>query len=87
LDEVATRGQALVFRGAPGIGKSRLLSEDGKLTPELIRPLLRGAHGAHNVQPAVIAISQVTELGTVYTVDEIAALAEVAHAHGSSTRS
>src|ERR1044071_53451 len=27
LDEVGTRGQALVFRGEPGIGKSRLLSE------------------------------------------------------------
>ena len=27
LDEVATRGQALVLRGEPGIGKSRLLSE------------------------------------------------------------
>src|SRR6476659_3428403 len=27
LDEVATRGHALVFRGEPGIGKSRLLSE------------------------------------------------------------
>src|ERR1700759_5562584 len=26
LDEVATRGQALVLRGEPGIGKSRLLS-------------------------------------------------------------
>ncbi len=27
LDEVVTRGQALVLRGAPGIGKSRLLAE------------------------------------------------------------
>jgi AAA ATPase-like protein len=27
LDEVATRGQPLVLRGEPGIGKSRLLSE------------------------------------------------------------
>jgi predicted ATPase len=27
LDEVTTRGQALVLRGEPGIGKSRLLSE------------------------------------------------------------
>ncbi len=34
------------------------------------------------MQPAVIAISQVTELGTVYTLDEIAALADLAHEHG-----
>ena len=27
LDEVATHGQALVLRGEPGIGKSRLLAE------------------------------------------------------------
>jgi predicted ATPase len=27
LDDVATRGQALVLHGEPGIGKSRLLSE------------------------------------------------------------
>ena len=55
---------------------------DGKLSPELIRPLLRGARGEHNVQPAVVAISQVTEFGTVYTLDEIAELADFAHAHG-----
>jgi predicted ATPase len=27
VDEVATRGQALVLHGEPGIGKSRLLSD------------------------------------------------------------
>jgi len=55
---------------------------DGKLTPDLITPLLDPARGEHNVRPAVVAISQVTELGTVYTLDEIAALADLAHAHG-----
>jgi DNA-binding CsgD family transcriptional regulator len=34
LDEVATRGQALVFRGEPGIGKSRLLSEAARSARE-----------------------------------------------------
>jgi threonine aldolase len=56
-------------------------TDDGKLTPELVRPLLLAAHGEHNVQPAVLASSQVTELGTVYTIDEIAALADFAHQH------
>jgi len=55
---------------------------DGKLTPDRVEPLLSPSNGEHNVQPAVIAISQVTELGTVYALDEIAALAELAHAHG-----
>ena len=39
-----------------------------------------GAHGVHNVQPAVVSITQATECGTAYRPDEIAALAEVAHA-------
>jgi len=34
LDEVATRGQTLVLRGEPGIGKSRLLSETARAARE-----------------------------------------------------
>jgi threonine aldolase len=59
-----------------------LPTPDGKLTPELVVPLLTPANGEHNVQPAVIAISQATELGTVYTVEEIRVLADLAHANG-----
>ena len=55
---------------------------DGKLTPEMVLPLLHGGHGEHQVQPAVIAISQTTELGTVYSLDEVRALADLAHTHG-----
>ena len=59
-----------------------LASEDGKLHPEAIVDLLHPARGEHNVQPKVLAISQVTELGSVYTIDEITRLADLAHAHG-----
>ena len=55
---------------------------DGKLTPELIACRLTGFGFQHHAQPRVISISQPTELGTLYTVDEIRALADVAHAHG-----
>jgi predicted ATPase len=34
LDEVATRGQALLLRGEPGIGKSRLLSDTARAARE-----------------------------------------------------
>jgi len=34
LDEVTTRGQALVLRGDPGIGKSRLLSDTNEAARE-----------------------------------------------------
>lgn len=55
---------------------------DGKLTPELVRPHLRGFGFEHSAQPRVISISQATELGTTYTAEETAALASLAHAHG-----
>lgn len=53
-------------------------SPDGKLTPELVRPRLMGFGFEHHVQIKVISISQPTEMGTVYTVDEIKALSALA---------
>lgn len=55
---------------------------DGKLTPELIRPKLRGFGDQHHSQPGVVYISQCTELGTVYTPSEIRDIAGLAHEHG-----
>jgi threonine aldolase len=55
---------------------------DGKLTPELLRGRLVGFGDQHHVQARLVSISQSTELGTVYTPDEIRALAEVAHGAG-----
>lgn len=54
---------------------------DGKLTPELIIPHLHNFGFEHHSQPKVISISQVTELGTLYTVEEIRAIANLAHQH------
>jgi len=55
---------------------------DGKLTPELVAPRLTGFGFEHAAQPRIISVSNVTELGTVYSARELAALADVAHAHG-----
>jgi threonine aldolase len=55
---------------------------DGKLRPGDITSRLGGMGDEHRVQPRVVSISQATELGTVYTPDEIRALAEAAHANG-----
>lgn len=52
---------------------------DGKLTPELVRTQLHGFGFEHHSQPRAISIAQSTELGTLYTLDEIRALAELAH--------
>ena len=39
-------------------------------------------HAPHQVVPAALSFAQATEAGTIYRPDEIAALAEIAHAHG-----
>lgn len=58
--------------------------EDGKVTPAgletALSHFLKGF--VHHVQPAVLSLSQSTEVGTVYTPNEIAALAALAHQHG-----
>lgn len=69
--------------GAPtqSIGTTLLpvRTPDGKLTPELVRPFLQRVGNVHNTQPAVISISQSTEVGTVYTTEELHALCDFAH--------
>ncbi|MGD9924546.1 MAG: low specificity L-threonine aldolase [Pseudorhodoplanes sp.] len=39
-------------------------------------------HVPHQVNAASLSITQATEAGTIYRVDEIASLCEIAHAHG-----
>ncbi len=57
-------------------------SQKGKITPEGIKQYLHGFDFEHHSQPRVISISQVTELGTVYAVEEIKAITTLAHEHG-----
>lgn len=57
-------------------------SQKGKITPEGIKQYLHGFDFEHHSQPRVISISQVTELGTVYAVEEIKAITALAHEHG-----
>ncbi len=56
-----------------------LATPDGKLTPAMIEHHLHGVGVVHHVQPRVVSITQSTELGTVYTVEEIRALADFVH--------
>lgn len=59
-----------------------ILTPDGKLTPELLRPYLCNFGEQHHSQPGVVYISQCTELGTVYKPEEIRALADMIHPYG-----
>lgn len=52
---------------------------DGKLSPELVAPHLRGFGFEHHAQPKVISIAQTTEMGTLYKPAEIKSLADLAH--------
>jgi threonine aldolase len=55
---------------------------DGKLNVELIQNHLHGFGDQHHVQPRVVSLTQCTELGTVYTPEEIRAICDLAHARG-----
>jgi threonine aldolase len=71
--------------GAPErVGGLKLLTVPttlGKLTPELVGLQAWGWGNEHRAQPKVVSITQSTELGTCYSVDEIAAIVEHAHDH------
>jgi threonine aldolase len=72
--------------GAPerllGVKLVEIDTPDGKLTPELVEASITGVGDEHRTQPGAVSITQSTELGTLYTPDEIRALADVAHARG-----
>ena len=72
--------------GAPErVGGLKLLTvptEDGKLTPELIDREAFGWDDEHRAMPQVVSLAQNTELGTLYTVEEIRAIVDHAHERG-----
>ena len=72
--------------GAPEkVGGLKLLTvrtPDGKLTPDLIDVEARGFDDVHRAQPQVVSVTQTTELGTAYSVDELAAICDHAHSLG-----
>jgi threonine aldolase len=55
---------------------------DGKLTPELVASRLGGRGDEHRAQPRAVAITQVTEVGTCYTLQELRRLREFCRAEG-----
>ncbi|HEX6116876.1 MAG TPA: beta-eliminating lyase-related protein [Solirubrobacterales bacterium] len=69
--------------GAPerlaGVKLFPVATEHGKLDPGSVAARVARVGDEHAVQPRVVTISQATELGTVYTAAEVAALAEAAH--------
>ena len=64
---------------------SKLLSakgENGKLTPDAILEVIERRSDIHYPKQRVVTLTQVTEVGTLYRTDEVAAIAELAHSKG-----
>jgi threonine aldolase len=59
-----------------------LPTDNGKIYPDQLKESLHFQGVEHHVQPRVVSITQATEMGTLYSADEISDLAEFAHGHG-----
>ena len=57
-------------------------SADGKIVPAQLEDQAHLVGVQHHAQPGVVSITQSTELGTLYTPEEIVALCETAHRMG-----
>lgn len=72
--------------GAPekvaGLKLWTIPTHDGKLTPALIAKQLVFKGSVHHSQPAVVSITQTTELGTLYTPAEVKAIGDYCKEHG-----
>ncbi|QAY71755.1 threonine aldolase family protein [Xylanimonas protaetiae] len=72
--------------GAPErVGGLKLLTRpavDGKIEPLDVAAWFGELGDVHRAQPQVLTLTQATELGTVYDVEELTALVEVAHGMG-----
>ena len=73
-------GAASFFSG--GASMQTAETPHAKLTPEAVTRLATAGRGFHSVKPRALSLTQATELGTVYTREELAALTEVARGHG-----
>ncbi len=57
-------------------------SVDGKMSVDSINARAEALGNIHHAQPGILSITQATEWGTTYSVDEIGELCEVAHSYG-----
>lgn len=67
-----------------GGAKLTLVGDGDRMTPEALRATIakEETRGVHGPQRGAVSITQVTERGGVYTLDELAALTQVAKAFG-----
>ncbi len=72
--------------GAPekilGVKLQDIATDDAKIRPQDLGVLASALGNVHHVQPGVVSITQATELGGLYSIDEISELCDAAHAYG-----
>jgi threonine aldolase len=78
--------------GAPeffgnGLRLVPVAGKNGKLEPAALEKAVQAVegHGVHSYQPSLLSLTQATEAGTLYTIDEVRALCDSAHALGMHT--
>lgn len=59
-----------------------LPTPEGKLTPDMLRRVARAEPSQHWSLPRVVSVSQQTECGTLYTIEELTELSNQAHGEG-----
>lgn len=69
--EFASNGSKLLVGKGP----------NGKLTAESIETIVQKRNDIHYPKPKVISLTQATEVGTLYTIDELKAIHQVADRH------
>jgi len=75
--------------GAPELftGGAKLIDmpgANGRITAQALEETIYGVGNVHHAQPASVSITQACESGTVYSIEEIEAIAAVAHSHNLS---
>ncbi|MBG05514.1 MAG: low specificity L-threonine aldolase [Rhodospirillaceae bacterium] len=73
--------------GAPEFytGGAKLVPVEGqhaKMSVEALESAITGAGVVHHVQPAAVSVTQVTEAGTLYTLEELRAISDICKRHG-----
>ncbi len=77
-----TLDEAGAIESVTGIKPVGVPAVAGKVTPDAVDAVLAGFASVHQVEPAVLTVTQSTEFGTTYTPAELGALCEHAHRRG-----
>lgn len=65
-----------------GMRLKPLATVNGKIQPQALEAALASAHGVHGALPVALTLTQPTEVGTIYTLEELRTLVSLAQHHG-----